>query len=499
MSLKGIYTDIVKIRRMVFSEVARMALEDKSFDEFDKIPYEIIDTEEPTYRSSIFKERAIVAARVRMALSMNYEDNQEHRPLSNGIKEFFEKDAQLKKPLVNVIRFACEKCPTNAHYVTDNCRKCLAHPCSIVCPVDAITIEEEKAVIDKETCINCGKCLEACPYNAIVNYKRPCAEACGVDAIESDEYGRARINQEKCVSCGQCIINCPFGAIADKSMIYQLLKTIKNGEKVNAIIAPSFVGQFGPLVTPEKIIAAIKKLGIKNIREVSLGADSASLHEAEFIHEEIPENQPYLGTSCCPSWTYIADKHVPETKDNISPSYSPMVVAADSVKEDNPDSKVVFIGPCISKKLEALSSEVEEHVDYIITFEELAAIFVAADIELTKIEEEEEINDASYYGRAYANAGGVAEAIQENLSEKYDEEIEIETADGLNDCKKMLLKAASDQYNGYLLEGMACPGGCVGGPGTLLRTSRGASNVKKFADKSPFKSAVENENLNNQE
>lgn len=492
MSLKGIYTDIVKIRRLVFTEVAKLALLAKDYEEFDKIPYKIINTEEPTYRSSIFKERAIVAARVRMALGMDYEDNQEHKLLSADIEKYLEVDNQLTGQLVNVIRFACEKCPTNAHYVTDNCRKCLAHPCSIVCPVNAITIGEERAIIDQDKCINCGKCLRACPYNAIVNYQRPCAAACGVDAIESDQYNRAKINDDMCVSCGQCIISCPFGAIADKSMIYQMLDTIRKGEDVRAIIAPSFVGQFGPLVSAEKIVAAIKKLGISEVKEVSLGADAASLHEAELFNEKVPENQPYLGTSCCPSWTYIVEKHVPEAKENISPSYSPMVFTADAVKENNPESKVVFIGPCISKKLEALSKEVREHVDFVITFEELAAIFVAADIELTQIEEENDINDASYYGRAYANAGGVSRAIQANLAELYNQEVMIATADGLSDCKKMLLKAVHGQYNGYLLEGMACPGGCVGGPGTLLSTKRGTSNVEKFASKSPYKFAFDN-------
>ncbi|MGM0548083.1 MAG: 4Fe-4S dicluster domain-containing protein [Bacillota bacterium] len=493
--LKGIYTDIVKIRRMVFAELARLALKDAASEEFDKIPYRIIDTEESTYRSSIFKERAIVAARVRLGLGMDYETNQEHKLLSEGVKDFLENENQLDKPLVNVIRFACEKCPTNAHFVTNNCRKCLAHPCSIVCPVDAITIEEKAAVIDQEKCINCGKCKKACPYEAIVNYERPCAEACGVDAIESDEYQRAKINQNNCVSCGQCIIACPFGAIADKSMIFQLLKAIKKGEDIRAIIAPSFVGQFGPLVKAEQIVAALAKLGIKEIREVSLGADFASLHEADLFAEDVPEEQPYLGTSCCPSWTYVAEKHVPEVKENISASSSPMIFAARSVKENNKDSKVVFIGPCVSKKLEALSPKVKDEVDYVITFEELAAIFVAADIELTKVESEEEINDASYYGRAYAKAGGVAEAIKQNLKEKYGIEPAIAKADGLADCKKTLTKAKAGVLDGYLIEGMACEGGCVGGPGTLLTTQRGAKYVGDFADESPYKYAFENDKL----
>lgn len=495
MTLKGLYTDISHIRRMVFEEVARIALEDKGYEEFDKIPYNIIDTEEPTYRSSIFKERAIVAARTRLAVGLDYKESQEHKLISESIKTFLEENNPFYEPLVRVIKFACEKCPTKAHFVTDNCRKCLAHPCSIVCPVDAITIGETRAIIDQDKCINCGRCKEVCPYNAIVDYERPCAAACGVDAIESDAYGRAVINQDKCVSCGQCIISCPFGAIADKSMIYQLLTDLKNGDKINAIIAPSFVGQFGPLASPGRIIAALEELGIEKVREVSFGADYASLEEAKLFHDEVPDNKEYLGTSCCPSWTYIADKHVEEAKDNISPSYSPMVVSADSIKQKDPESKVVFIGPCISKKLEATDPHVVDYVDYVITFEELAAIFVAADIELTKIKKDKKIKDASKYGRGYANAGGVAEAIRTNLKDKYGSEIDIEKADGLADCKKMLTKAVHGKYNGYLLEGMACPGGCVGGPGTLIKTKKAEKQVDKFSEESPYRTAENNEKL----
>ena len=155
-----------------------------------------------------------------------------------------------------------------------------------------------------------------------------------------------------------------------------------------------------------------------------------------------------------------------------------------------------FIGPCVSKKLEALSDKVKDEVDFVITFEELAAIFVAADIELTKVEAEEEISDASYYGRAYANAGGVAEAIRQNLKEKYEIDPPITKADGLAECRKTLTKAKAGVIDGHLIEGMACEGGCVGGPGTLLATNRGAKNVNKFADQAPYKFAFENDKLN---
>ena len=74
---------------------------------------------------------------------------------------------------------------------------------------------------------NAEKCLEACPYNAIIKQERPCSKACGMNAIGSDEYGRAEIDQDKCVSCGQCLVSCPFSAIVDKGQIFQTVMALK--------------------------------------------------------------------------------------------------------------------------------------------------------------------------------------------------------------------------------------------------------------------------------
>ena len=180
-----------------------------------------------------------------------------------------------------MIPFACNACETTCYEVTDNCQGCLAHPCSSVCPVKAISIVDGRSTIDKEKCLKCGRCADTCPYHAIIKRERPCAAACGVGAIESDELGRAKINYDKCVSCGQCLVSCPFAAIADKSQILQLILALKSDEEVIAEIAPAFVGQFGPLATPAKVKAALLEIGFSDVYEVANGADDVSVSEAE--------------------------------------------------------------------------------------------------------------------------------------------------------------------------------------------------------------------------
>jgi [FeFe] hydrogenase (group B1/B3) len=491
--MKGIYTAITKIRRLVFAEIARLAYEEGDPRQLEDAPFTILPGEVAQYRESIFKERAIVGERLRLALGLPIRSVDKQQRLSSGLETVDVDYRVLEAPLVNVIPFACEACPTDSFVVTDNCRKCLAHPCTFVCPVNAVSIGKTRAHIDRAKCIRCGKCKEICPYSAIVRYQRPCAAACGVDAIESDYLGRAKINAEKCVSCGLCIISCPFGAISDKSELYQLIKAIQSGSKVVAELAPSFVGQFGPLATVPKIIAGLKQLGFSDIVEVSLGADIASLHEAEVFVKKVPHEQAYLGTSCCPSWAMMVAKFFPEQAQNISSSHTPMVAAAKAVKAKEPDAKVVFIGPCIAKKIEALDDEVRPYIDFVITFEELIAMLVAKDIDLASLEDGGVLTDSSRFGRGYANCGGVAGAIVENVHTLFPErKVTTDKADSLTDCRKMMLLAKAGKRDGYLLEGMACPGGCVGGPGTLLPTKQAGAKVQEFAKASPYRSALEN-------
>lgn len=491
--MKESYVNLINIRRQVFEKIARMAYTGLDLKELEKASYDILPGEVATYRESIFRERAILEERLRLTMGLDARKPTEFHRVTDGIAEMDVDKTRFIEPLVNVITHACEACPTKTFWVTDNCRKCLAHPCTNVCPTNAVSIGKNAAIIDQDKCIKCGRCKETCPYNAIVLYERPCAAACGVDAIDSDYLGRAEINRDRCVSCGRCIIQCPFGAIADKSQIYQLIKSLKSNEHMYAIIAPSFLGQFGPLASPLQIAEGIKKLGFKDVVEVSLGADITTLHEAKEFLEKVPNEMPFMGTSCCNSWTLMVEKLFPEQFDYISDSSSPMVETAKYIVKKDPDAKITFIGPCISKKLEALRDDVKDYVHFVITFEELMGMFVAKEIELSDIEISQELEDASTLGRGYAIAGGVAEAVKKTaLIIDPSREINIEGASDLHECVKLMRVAKAGKKNGYLLEGMACPGGCIAGPGTLASVNRVRKAVNEFKSKSPYKTPFEN-------
>ncbi|MCI6858696.1 MAG: monomeric [FeFe] hydrogenase, partial [Eubacterium sp.] len=346
-------------------------------------------------------------------------------------------------------------------------------------------------------CIKCGRCAGVCSYNAIIVQERPCAQACGMDAISSDENGKATIDYDKCVSCGMCLVNCPFGAIADKSQIFQVIRAIQSGEKVYAAVAPAFVGQFGPRVTPGKLRAAMMELGFADVLEVAVGADLCAKQEAEDFLKEVPEELPFMATSCCPAWSVMAKKLFPDHANCISMALTPMTLTARLIKSHTPDAKVVFIGPCAAKKLEAMRRSVRSEVDFVLTFEEMAGIFDAKHVNLETIEEDPEgVNDVSADGRYFAVSGGVAQAVVDVIKKDYpDREIKVANAEGLKECRKLLNMAVHGKYPGYLLEGMACPGGCVAGAGTMQPIKKSQGAVKIYASKAKHKVASETEHV----
>lgn len=491
--MRGIFTPVTNLRRQVFKKVAELAFSGE-FDQIDELPYRIIKGEVASYRESVFKERAIVAERIRLACGLNLRSASEHAPISRDFNKALTTERVFELPLVDVIPFACNACDTVHYEVSNNCQGCLAHPCTSVCPVKAVSLVDGRSTIDPEKCLKCGRCASVCPYSAIIKRERPCAAACGVGAIESDDLGRARIDHEKCVSCGQCLVSCPFAAIADKSQIMQLILALKGEGKVFAEIAPAFVGQFGPLATPSKVKAALLEIGFDGVYEVAQGADDVSVSEAEEFLEKVPEELPFLATSCCPAWSVFAKRTLGEKLAGcVSCSLTPMVATARIIKAEHPDSRVCFIGPCAAKKLEAFRRTVRSDVNYVITYEELMGIFAAKEIDFSK-DCEEPIGNATETGRNYAVSGGVAEAVVSCIKTKHPErEVSIERAEGLANCKKMLTLAKAGKRNGYLLEGMACEGGCVGGAGTLQPLAKAAAAVRKFASEASRKNKLVDE------
>lgn len=495
--MRGIYTSVIDIRRKVFTEVARMAYEGGDYaKKIEQLPYKILPGETATYRESIFLERAIIGERLRLAIGLPVRTAAESAPVSDGIEESAIASKYYDPPLINIIKFACHSCPEKRVYVTDGCQGCLAHPCSEVCPKDAVSIINGKSHIDPDKCIKCGRCIEACPYHAIIKQERPCAAACGVNAITSDQYGRAQINYDKCVSCGMCLVNCPFGAIADKGQIFQLIQAMKEGYRVYAAVAPAFVGQFGPKVTPERLRAAMKALGFADVIEVAVGADLCASEEAIDFLENVPEKLPFMATSCCPAWSVMAKQEFPEYKDCVSMTLTPMVLTGRLIKMHHPNAKVVFIGPCAAKKLEASRKSVRSDIDFVLTFEEMMGLFEAKNIDIENIEEEKVLSEASEDGRNFAVSGGVAQAVVNCIHDMFpDREVKVESAQGLAECKKLMTLAKAGKYNGYLLEGMACPGGCVAGAGTLQPINKSAASVKNYAKKAVIRHCNETDYL----
>ena len=490
--MRGIFSQKTQIRKEIFTEIARLAYEGGGRQELEELPYKIIPGEIATYRDSIFLERAIVSERLRVAMGMSLRPMTEHAPISKGLDESMIEEKYYEPPLINIIKFACHACPEKRVYVTDGCQGCLEHPCKEVCPKDAIRIVHGKSQIDTEKCIKCGKCMDACSYNAIIKQERPCAKACGMGAIHSDEYGRAEIDQDKCVSCGMCLVNCPFSAIVDKGQIYQTIKAIQSDTPVYAILAPAIAGQFGPEMTESRIRSGFKALGFTDVAEVAVGADLCTIEEAHDFMDEVPEKMPFMATSCCPAWAMMAKKSFPQLADNISMALTPMVLTARLIKKKHPDCKIAFVGPCAAKKLEASRRSVKSYVDFVLTFEEVAGMFNAKEIFFADLPEDKPLREASGDGRGFAASGGVAKAVV-NYIKKLDpsRDVKVVSAEGLDNCKKMLMLAKAGKYNGYLLEGMACPGGCIAGAGTLRPINKAAQALAESQKAADFAQAAD--------
>ena len=484
--MRGINTTVRRLRRKVFEEVAALGFKadaDTLCDDMEAIPYALVNDETEQYRDSVYRARAVVREQVRLAmgLALRPEDKPVH--LTAGVEASNISDKYYEPPLMQVIPSACMRCEAKGYEVSNMCKGCLAHPCMEVCPKGAISMVNGKSYIDQEKCIKCGRCMDACPYKAITKIERPCAASCGMDAISSDEDGKAVIDYDKCVSCGQCLVNCPFGAIIDKGQIFQTIYAMKEGYKVIAAIAPAFVGQFGPTVTPDKVKNALKELGFADVVEVAIGADLCTIEEAEDFLDKVPEKQPFMATSCCPAWSVMAKKQFPQFASYISMALTPMVLTGRMIKKDNPDAKVVFIGPCAAKKLEASRKSIRSDIDFVLTFEEVMGMFEAKGIDLSAVEGGEPLEEGTNSGRGFAVSGGVAKAVKDLINKKHPEvDVKIQNAEGLKNCRTMLMMAKAGRLDGYLLEGMACPGGCVAGAGTLQPITKSSVLVKKYAN-----------------
>ena len=435
--------NVIKIKHDVLYEVAKLAFADELEEKRDGIAEALIPGPTPQFRCCIYKEREIIRQRVRLA---------------EGKAPGMNDDGNI----VQVISSACEDCPISSYVVTDNCQNCIGKACINACNFGAIEMGRHRSHIDASKCKECGKCAQACPYHAIAALKRPCKFSCPVDAISYDENGISVINEEKCIRCGLCIHKCPFGAIGSKTYVVDVIKAIKSEHPVYALVAPATEGQFGENITMNSWKKAMKAVGFTDLVEVGLGGDMTAAYEAEEWAEAY-KNGKKMTTSCCPAFVNMIKKHYPELIDNVSTTISPMCAVSRMLKAKEPDAVTVFIGPCISKKSEVKDHAIEGNADFALTYSEIRAMMRAKDIELE--EDDNTYQESSVYGKRFANAGGVTEAVLQSLKESDDEiAATVNKCNGAAECKKALLLMKVGRLPEDFIEGMICEGGCVGGP-----------------------------------
>ena len=463
--MRNFDTEVQFLKYRVLKSVSRRAFNGTLLKELPNIPNEIIPGPKPTTRCCIYKERAIVNERIKLALGGN-PDNPN---------------------VIEVINIACDECPVAGYKVTEACRGCIAHRCEVACKFGAIYFDRnQKAHIDKDKCVECGACSKVCPYSAIANHKRPCEVACKVKAITMDNNHTAVINNDKCIQCGACVYQCPFGAIVDKSYILDAIEMLKNKEEVYAVVAPSISAQF-VYATLGQVVSGIKELGFTGVIEAALGADLVAYYEAIELVEK-----GFLTTSCCPAFVNFIKKNFPNLEKHISHNLSPMAMIAKVIKEARPNAKTVFIGPCTAKKAEAQKEEVKKYVDCVLTFEELIALFGAQNLDIKTLEESP-LEDATLFGRSFARSGGVTEAVIQSLKEQnlaFD--LNPITCDGIENIRLVLAKANKGLIDNNFIEGMVCSGGCIGGPCALTHATKDRSLIDKHASKTSKKEILEN-------
>lgn len=451
-------TKVQYLKYKVLREVASQAWNDTLLKNLLDIPKIIVPGKTSTMRCCVYKERAILAERVKMAMGGETQNNN----------------------VIQVIDIACDECPAAGYEVTDSCRGCLAHRCEDVCKRGAISFDHNHvAHIDKSKCVECGACAKVCPFAAIVNRKRPCQISCKVKAISINEDNAASIDNEKCIQCGACVYQCPFGAITDKSFILNVVDLIKKSEsnskyKVYAMVAPSISSQF-TYAKLGQVITGLKKLGFFTVVEAALGADMVAHAESKELSEK-----GFLTSSCCPAFVQYVKSAFPKLLPLVSHNLSPMATLAKYIKETDKTAKIVFIGPCTAKKAEAQLETVKPYVDAVLTFEELQALYDSRNIDITTLEEDV-LDNASYFGRIFARSGGLTDAVKQGLIEqKIDFELKPIACDGIEECRIALLKKNKNILDANFIEGMACTGGCIGGAGCLTHGEKNKSEVDKY-------------------
>lgn len=467
-----IFHNAKRICREILVRLVQGHLAGNLAEKIDRVPLDMRPSQDPVTRCCIYKDRAVIKYRCMASLGMAVETETDEL---TSLSEYYQRATAgefSSGEYMTVLQVACSSCASSGYSVSNGCRGCVARPCVSVCPKNAVAVIKGQAHIDQDLCIKCGKCLEACPFHAIVWMPVPCEESCPVKAVYQDEHGRRIIDKNKCIYCGKCIAACPFGAIMECSRLLDVINAIKSGRHVTALPAPAIEGQFP--ANWQQMEIALKKLGFSDVLQVAWGAEMTIAHEAEELAEKLDSGQTLMTTSCCPAFVQFARKHSPAIEPFISHTPSPMIYAGKLAKQKVPDTLTVFIGPCLAKRVEAQASE---YIDFVVSFEELGAWLVAAEIFPDELEPEFESKMPSGPARGFALSGGVADAV----SHCYNGNTPLKKfcIDGIDRKATAILKNPHKAIKDNFLEVMACKGGCVGGPTALQSVQKAASQVKK--------------------
>ncbi|MDE5576706.1 MAG: 4Fe-4S binding protein [Oscillospiraceae bacterium] len=280
-------------------------------------------------------------------------------------------------------------------------------------------------------CRNCYKCIRHCPVKSI-----------------KFSGNQAHILMNDCILCGTCYVVCPQNAKQIKNDVDTVKSAIADGKKVIASLAPSFAANYGVGITAMN--NALKKLGFWSAEETSIGAEIVKKQYEKILAEGTSD---VLISSCCHTVNTLIQKYYPDQIVHLARVLSPMQAHCKRIKEENPDAYTVFIGPCISKKEEA--DKYREHVDTVLTYDELSKWLKDAGVELENCPDEKEHNRSALF----PTTGGIVRSMdKENLPYSFI------TVDGMENCMKTLEDIRNGDIKGCFVEMSACTGSCIGGP-----------------------------------
>lgn len=463
-----------QMRTRILIKIVEKFLQDR-FEDADRIPLELRPKDHPFSRCCIYKDRAILKYRCMASMGFGPEDETDEL---TSLKDYGRQAMERPNHAVNklsVISDACSACIKSRYLITDACRGCFAQPCVVNCPKQAISIKNGRSIIDEEKCISCGRCVDVCPYHAVIRVPIPCEEACPVNAITKGDDGKEHIDPDKCILCGKCLQSCPFGAVVEMSQMVDVLKAMHDTDKkVVAMLAPAVLGQFPGSIN--HLVGALKKVGFDDVIEVAIGADITTQKEAAEFIEKMENGERMMTTSCCPAYYKAASLHIDSVKPFVSHTRTPMYYTAELLKKEHPDCLAVFVGPCLAKRFEA---ESDPNVDYVLTFEEIGAMLVAGGVNVIDCEPEDFAQISCAQGRKFPLSGGVAAAVASLVEGKA--EYKPTAINGLSKASIKLLKQYAEKGCDFnMVEVMCCEGGCVAGPGCVALAKKAAVAVENY-------------------